>query len=83
MTLAVNARDAMPQDGKLIIETAPRRGILRPAPGLRTRSVVLYMSGYTDDVIVRHGILESGVPCIRKPFERRELALMIRGLMGR
>ncbi len=43
---------------------------------------VFYMSGYTDDVIVHHRIIDSSIPCIRKPFARRELALKIRGLLG-
>jgi two-component system cell cycle sensor histidine kinase/response regulator CckA len=29
---------------------------------------VLFMSGYTDDAIVRHGVLEQGVAFIQKPF---------------
>ncbi|MBM4332539.1 MAG: PAS domain S-box protein [Deltaproteobacteria bacterium] len=29
---------------------------------------VLYMSGYTDEAIVRHGILEKGINFIQKPF---------------
>ena len=29
---------------------------------------VIYMSGYTDDVIAHHGILEQGVDFIQKPF---------------
>ncbi len=34
---------------------------------------VLYMSGYTDEAIVRHGVLEEGTAYIEKPFRPREL----------
>jgi len=39
---------------------------------------VLYMSGYSANVIAHHGILEQGVFFIQKPFTNRELAERVR-----
>jgi PAS domain S-box-containing protein len=38
----------------------------------------LFMSGYTADIIARHGIVEKGVHFLQKPFSRKELAAKIR-----
>ena len=35
---------------------------------------VLFMSGYTDDAIVQHGVLESGIHFLQKPFSPDVLA---------
>lgn len=35
---------------------------------------ILFMSGYTDNVIAHHGILEDGIQFIQKPFAKEELA---------
>ena len=42
---------------------------------------VLYMSGYTDNAIVHHGILESGIPFIQKPFNSDDLARKIKKVL--
>jgi DNA-binding response OmpR family regulator len=44
---------------------------------------VLYMSGYMDDAMARHGVLEPGVELINKPFAVKDLldrlATLLRG----
>ncbi|MGZ4337358.1 MAG: hybrid sensor histidine kinase/response regulator [Gaiellaceae bacterium] len=42
---------------------------------------VLYMSGYTDDVIIRVGRFEPGTTFIQKPFSGEELARSVRELL--
>jgi DNA-binding response OmpR family regulator len=42
----------------------------------------MFMSGYTGDVILRHGVSEEGVSFIQKPFSPEELAGRIRALLG-
>jgi CheY-like chemotaxis protein len=42
---------------------------------------VLFMSGYTDDAIVRHGILEGSVPFINKPFNSQSLLNKVREVL--
>ena len=57
-------------------ELADRLEKLRP--GIK----VLFMSGYTDDVIVHHGVLEEGAEFIQKPFSPEELAGKVRAVLG-
>jgi response regulator RpfG family c-di-GMP phosphodiesterase len=40
---------------------------------IRPNTRVLFMSGYTDGAIAAHGVLESGISILRKPFTRDEL----------
>jgi FixJ family two-component response regulator len=42
---------------------------------------VLYLSGYTDQVIVRHGVLEPGVFLLQKPFSPQALAHKVREVL--
>jgi CheY-like chemotaxis protein len=42
---------------------------------------VLYISGYTDELIAEHGILEPGVILLQKPFRPFELAHKVRQVL--
>jgi CheY-like chemotaxis protein len=48
---------------------------------LRPELKVLYMSGYTDDAIVRHGVLEPGVAFLHKPFAPQMLTHKVREVL--
>jgi CheY-like chemotaxis protein len=44
---------------------------------------VLFMSGYTDDVIGKHGVLDEGVSFIGKPYTPLALARRVREVLDR
>ena len=51
--------------------------LLTKQPGMP----VLYMSGYTDDAIVQHGVLEAGINFLQKPFSPGALASKVREVL--
>jgi two-component system, cell cycle sensor histidine kinase and response regulator CckA len=51
--------------------------ISRLRPGIK----ILYMSGYTDQAVVHHGILEDDAVLLQKPFNMASLASKIRDIL--
>jgi two-component system cell cycle sensor histidine kinase/response regulator CckA len=48
-------------------------------PGLK----VIYMSGYTDEAIVQHGVLKPGIAFLHKPFTSEAVGRKIRDVLDR
>jgi PAS domain S-box-containing protein len=48
---------------------------------IHPETTVLYMSGYTDDIISKHGVLEEDVHFLNKPFTPSILATKIREIL--
>lgn len=48
---------------------------------LRPETKVLYMSGYTDDRLLRCGVLEQGLRLVRKPFTPGDLLRQVREVL--
>jgi CheY-like chemotaxis protein len=48
---------------------------------LHPETKVLYMSGYTDDAVLRHGLSEGGTPFLQKPFTPNALLLKVREVL--
>jgi FixJ family two-component response regulator len=58
-----------PMNGRQLADAA-----VEERPGLK----ILFTSGYTEDAIVHHGRLDSGVLLLAKPYRKSDLARMIR-----
>ncbi len=49
----------------------------------RPQTRIVYMTGYTDDMVVQHKVLEPGVMLLQKPFNKIDLALKVRSTLDR
>jgi len=64
----------------VLAQMSGRELVQRLAP-LRPRMKVLYMSGYSDEAIVHHGVLEPGTAFLQKPFTTEALMRKLREVL--
>jgi PAS domain S-box-containing protein len=57
------------------------RQLAEELTSIRPQLKVLYMSGYTDDAIVRHGLLDASLNFIQKPFDAASVARKVREVL--
>ncbi|HXM37547.1 MAG TPA: response regulator, partial [Gemmatimonadales bacterium] len=83
---ALELARAHPGDIHLLVSDVVMRGqsglqLARQLAARRPQMKVLYMSGYTDEAIVRHGLLDPGKNFLQKPFTPAVLAQKVRDVL--
>ena len=83
--LELAARSGRPIDLLVTDVVMPGMGggeLVRRMAEVRPETKVLYVSGYTDDVLVRRGVIDSGASFLQKPFMPDELSRVVREILG-
>ena len=62
----------------VVMPGGQRAGVDQAAVERRPALKVIYMSGYTEDAIVQHGVINPGIAFLHKPFTAETLGRKIR-----
>jgi DNA-binding NtrC family response regulator len=65
----------------VIMPTMSGRDLVKRLGARNKKMRVLYMSGYTDNVIAQGGILEEGLAFLQKPFTPKALSQKVREVL--
>ncbi|HEV2962281.1 MAG TPA: PAS domain S-box protein [Candidatus Angelobacter sp.] len=66
----------------VILEQMSGREVAEQLSLMRPEMKTLYISGYTDDAIVHHGVLSHEMPFLQKPFTAEGLIKKVRQVIG-
>jgi signal transduction histidine kinase/CheY-like chemotaxis protein len=82
--LAILQRDVKPIDlvlTDIVMPGLSGRGLAEAVKVVQPGMRILYMSGHTDDAVLRHGVLDGGSHFIQKPFRPVDLLRKIRHIL--
>ena len=66
----------------VVMPTMSGADLARRLAAVRLEMKVLFVSGYTDDAIVHHGVLEPGTAFLEKPFNPEQLVRRVREVLS-
>lgn len=73
--------DSSPPHPDVVMPEISGRVLAEQSTRLRPQVRVLYMSGYIDDAVLRHGVMSAAMNFIDKPFTPERMARTIRDVL--